>query len=128
MDFWDYCASKGTVLKGRQFVKMIIQSFETDRRLDKIWQMEDLYKLEYPGDEKMGAFRYMWHLIVTCLRGEVTRDELRKVLRKRLGDSKALAMDISHYDRQESVEGSKDFSYEFLLKSMDRALRRLGHN
>ena len=53
----DFCASKGTMLKGRQFVKMIIQSFETDRHLDKIWQMEDLYKLEYPGDEKMERLR-----------------------------------------------------------------------
>ena len=55
----EYCAGKSGMLKGRQYVKMSLSYFETDRHLDKIWQMEDLYKLEYPGDAKMGAFRYM---------------------------------------------------------------------
>ena len=53
-------------------------------------------------------------------------DQLRKLLRKRLGGSKVLAHDIAHYDRQESIGGSPDYTYEYLLDAMDRSLRRTG--
>ena len=118
--------NKGGMLKGRQYTKLILEHFRTDRSLDKAWQMEDLYALEYPGDAKLQQFRFIWHKIVHCLQGEVSTDQLRKLLRRRLENSKALKEDIAHYDRQVGVADSKDHSYEYLLDSMDRYLCRSG--
>ena len=100
--------NKGGMLKGRQYTKLILEHFKTDRSLDKAWHLEDLYILEYPGDAKLQQLRYLWHRIVLCLQGEVSVEQLRKLLRRRLGCSKVLKEDIAHYDRQEGVEGSKD--------------------
>ena len=47
------------MLRGRQWVSMILQHFATDRHLDRIWQVGDLYNLEYPGDAKMADFRFL---------------------------------------------------------------------
>ena len=49
--------NKGGMLKGRQYTKLILEHFRTDRSLDKAWQMEDLYALEYPGDAKLQQLR-----------------------------------------------------------------------
>ena len=114
------------MLKGRQYTKLILEYFKTDRSLDKAWQVEDLFGLEYPGDARLQQFRYLWHKIVLCLQGEVSTDQLRKLLRRRLGNSKVLKEDIAHYDRQEGVEGSKEHTYDYLLDCIDRYLRRTG--
>ena len=118
--------NKGGMLKGRQYTKLILEHFKTDRSLDKAWQVEDLFGLEYPGDARLQQFRYLWHKIVLCLQGEISTDQLRKLLRRRLGNSKVLKEDIAHYDRQEGIEGSKEHTYDYLLDCMDRYLRRTG--
>ena len=38
--------NKGGMLRGRQYVKLILEHFKTDRSLDKAWQIEDLYSME----------------------------------------------------------------------------------
>ena len=40
---------------------LILQHLATDRSIDKMWQMEDLYKMPYPGDKAFAGFRFMWH-------------------------------------------------------------------
>ena len=75
----------------------------------------------------MAAFRIMWHRIVTCLRGEVTMAQLEKLLRTKLGGSKALKEDIAHYDRQEGIDGG-DRNYDYLLRAMDRHLKHVGQH
>ena len=118
--------NKGGMIKGRQYVKLIMEHFKTDRSLDQAWQIEDLFSMEYPGDHRLTQFRYLWYKIVFCLKGEINLEQLRKLLRRRLGHSKVLKEDIAHYDRQEGVEGSKDHTYEYLLDSIDRYLKRVG--
>ena len=51
-------SNRGDMLMGRQWVKLILDHFETDRHLDRIWQIGNLYNLEYPGDAKMAEFRF----------------------------------------------------------------------
>ena len=48
----------------------------------------------------MGAFRFLWRKLVFCLRAEVTKEQLHKILHKKLGKSAALKEDIAHFDRQ----------------------------
>merc|ERR1712127_630614 len=74
--------NKGGMIKGRQYVKLILEHFKTDRSLDQAWQIEDLFALEYPGDHRLTQFRYIWHKIVFCLQGEINIEQLRKLLRR----------------------------------------------
>ena len=53
-------STKGGMLKGWQWVSLILEHFKTDRSIDKMWQVEDIYKMAYPGDSALGAFRFMW--------------------------------------------------------------------
>ena len=76
----------------------------------------------------MGAFRFIWHKIVSCLQGEVTTEQLRKYLRKKLQGSHALKEDLAHFDREEFKAGSEDFMYKYLLESMGRYFRRHGQD
>ena len=92
-----------------------------------MWQLDDLFSLEYPWGPRMSAFRIMWHRIVICLRGEVTMQQLEKFLRHNLAGSKALREDIAHYDRQEGIEGG-DHNYDYQLKAIDRHLKQVGQN
>ena len=73
------------MIKGRQIARLIIEHFKTDRHIDQMWQLDDLFHLEYPGDAKLSFFRIIWHKIVTCLRGEITVEQCRKLLRRKLG-------------------------------------------
>ena len=93
-----------------------------------MWQIEDLYTLEYLGDKMMGAFMFLWHKVVSCLRGEVTKEQLRKILRKELGKSAALKEDIAHYDRQGDRADSDEYNYEYLLNIVGRNRRRVGQD
>ena len=80
--------AQNAIIKGRQIVRLILEHFQTDRHLDSMWQIDDLFHLKYPGDAKMSLFRNVWHRIVSCLAGEVREDFLRKQLRIKLGESK----------------------------------------
>ena len=59
------------MLKGRQNVRLAIEFFATDRHIDQRWQIEDLDNLDYTGDANMGTFRYIFHKLVNCLKGEI---------------------------------------------------------
>ena len=52
---------KSGMLNGRQWVRRILDHFKTDRCIDKMWQIEDHYKVPCPGDAALGAFRFSWH-------------------------------------------------------------------
>ena len=67
--------NKGGMLKDRQYTKLILEHFKTDRSLDKAWQLEDLFGFEYPGDARLQQFRYLWHIVVLCLQGEVSVEQ-----------------------------------------------------
>ena len=62
--------------------------------------------MEYPGDKHLWAFRCMWHKIVSCLAGDITKIMLRKQLRKKLDWSKIMQPDLQHYDREEYKKDS----------------------
>ena len=113
---------------GRQIVRLILDYFTADRNLKQMWQLEDLFSLQYAGDKATGAFRFKWHKIVSCLQCEVTKEQLRKFLRKKLQGSHALKEDLAHFDREEFKAGSTEHTYEYLLECMDRHLRRYGQD
>ena len=48
-------ANNGGMIKGRQVAHLILEHFRTDRHIDQMWQIEDLYHIEYPGDNMMGV-------------------------------------------------------------------------
>ena len=61
-----------------------------------------------------------------CLAGEVSLEQLRKLLRRLLGHSEVLKEDIAHFDREEDKPEPNDHNYLYLLNSLDRYLRRAG--
>ena len=75
----------------------------------------------------MGAFRDMWHKLASCLRGDITKEQLRQVLRMKLQYSKALKEDIAHFNNQEDADPpSEEYTYEYLLRCIDRHIRQTG--
>ena len=51
---------KGTIVKGRQIIHMILSFFKTNHSLDLVYSAEDLAALEWHGDKDMHTFRHMW--------------------------------------------------------------------
>jgi len=48
------------VVKGRQIVAMILESFRSSTHTDLMFTGKHLYELNYPGDSKLNLFRNQW--------------------------------------------------------------------
>ena len=45
------------LIQGREIIARILQSFRSSDRSDSVFTIEQLLRLEYPGDENMSVFR-----------------------------------------------------------------------
>ena len=59
--------SRNTVLRGRQALVLLYESFKTNTHMALIYSVTDLAKLQYPGDQHMHEFRSKWGLITGSL-------------------------------------------------------------
>ena len=74
------------LLKGRQIIAMMYESFRTRDRLDMIVSLDYLIKLQYQGDQKMNVFKQTWLEIIDRMRPEDVPSEtaLRGTLYSRI--------------------------------------------
>ena len=120
-----YIRDESKLIKGRQIIAMVYESFRTRDRLDMIVTLEYLIKLQYQGDQHMSVFKQTWLECVDRMRPEdVPSDNaLRDTLHAKIKDSPALkwellvSYDMLNYD-------DPRHSYQHLLHLMDRCIQR----
>ena len=85
----DYVRSyEGKIIKGRQIIAMMYDSFRTRDRLDMIVSLDYLVKLQFQGDSKLHQFKQTWLEIINRVRPEDVPSEkaLRDLLHNKIKD------------------------------------------
>ena len=74
--------STPTLLKGRQLLAMVIDSFRSASNTDLVFTIKHLYDLPYPGDNEIVLFKSQWNEVLEQMRpGDVPNDiALRDIL------------------------------------------------
>ena len=87
-----YVREDSKLIKGRQIIAMMYESFRTRDRLDMIVTLEYLIKLQYQGDQHMSVFKQTWLECIDRMRAEdVPSDNaLRDTLHAKIKESPAL--------------------------------------
>ena len=122
----DYVRSfEGKIIKGRQIIAMMYESFRTRDRLDMIVSLDYLVKLQYQGDNKLHQFKQTWLEILNRMREEDIPCEkaLRDCLYNKIKDSPAMKMELGlHYEHLTYDDPKR--SYGNLLSIIDRTIMR----
>ena len=108
------------LIKGREIIAIILQSFRPSDRSDMTFTIEHLIRLEYPGDKNMSVFRNNWYDISLNLRKEDTPREstLRDILYHKSKGSRKLEFGLNTYARLPDAHPEK--TYRFLLGLIER--------
>ena len=87
------------LIKGREIIAIILQSFRSSDRSDMTFTIEHLIRLEYPGDKNMSVFRNNWYDILLNLRKEDTPREitLRDILYHKVKGSRKVSIPMRGY-------------------------------
>jgi len=56
------------VVKGRQVLAMIVDSFRSASNTDLVFTMKHLYDLPFPGDNDLVMFKSQWNEVLECMR------------------------------------------------------------
>ena len=113
------------VLKGRQIIAMMMESFRARDRLDMVYTIDYLTKLQYPGDNKIAAFKATWLEIISRIRPEdvPSTNALRDILYQKISGSSEMNMELKLYYDIKSYD-DPERSHDMLLRIMDRAVQR----
>ena len=89
------------LIKGREIIAIILQSFRSSDRSDVTFTIEHLIRLEQFGDKNMSVFRNKWYDILLNLRKEDTPREitLRDILYHKIKGSRKLEFGLNTYAR-----------------------------
>ena len=98
----DYVRSyEGKIIKGRQIIATMYESFRTRDRLDMSVSLDYLVKLQYQGHNKLHQFKQTWLEILNRMRQEDIPSEkaLRDCLYNKIKDSPAMKWELGlHYE------------------------------
>ena len=111
------------LIKGREIIAIILQSFRSSDRSDMTFTIEHLMRLEYPGDKNMSVLRNKWYDILLNLRKEDTPRENtpRDILNHKIKGSRKLEFGLNTYARLPDAHPEK--TYRFLFGLIERQLR-----
>ena len=121
----DVRSFEGKIIKGKQIIAMMYESFRARDRLDMIVSLDYLVKLQYQGDNKLHQFKQTWLEILTRMREEDIPSEkaLRDCLYNKIKDSPAMKMELAlHYEHLTHDDPKR--SYANLLSIIDRTIMR----
>ena len=107
-----------TILKGRQIAWMMMDFNKTNKNLTTVYSITDLYRIQWKGDNNISRFRFAWRNTVANLPYKLDDLAMRDLLYNCMKQSKVLAPDLAHYDRQ--TEDHQDRSYQYLLDCIER--------
>ena len=111
----------GTMLMGRQIAWKLYMYYQTNPICDFTYGVTDLTNLPWQGDNQVANFLGCWRLIIRKMRTQLTDDELGEILYNKIKNSKDMANDLAHYERQEL--NHPDRSYAYLTRCMERRLQ-----
>ncbi|CAE7220807.1 unnamed protein product, partial [Symbiodinium microadriaticum] len=118
-----YIRENNILIKGRQIIAMMYESFRTRDRLDMdmVVTLEYLIKLQYQGDQSMSVFKQTWLECVDRMRPEdVPPDNaLRDTLHSKIKESPALKMELLVYYDMLQYDDPKR-TYQTLLSDCNR--------
>lgn len=86
------------IIRGRQIVAMILDSFRSSAHTDLTFTGKHLYEMAYPGDSKLDLFKNQWIHILSAMRED---DQprglaLRDILFDKIKGSTSMAFDIRY--------------------------------
>lgn len=118
--------STPTLLKGRQLLAMVIDSFRSASNTDLVFTTKHLYDLPYPGDSDLVMFISQWTEVLECMRpGDVPNDvALRDILYDKVKGSKLMAFDLQYYEGKEDSHYEKTYQYLQNMSSKHIRLKR----
>ena len=122
----DYVRSyDGKIIKGRQNIAMMYESFRTRDRLDMIVSLDYLVKLQFQGDNKLHQFKQTWLEILNRMRPEDVPSEkaLRDLLHSKIKDSPGMKFELGLHYENLSYDDPKR-SYKHLMNIIDRTIVR----
>lgn len=110
------------IVRGRQIVAMILNSFRSATHTDLAFTGKHLYELQYPGDNKLSLFKSQWlHILFAMREDDKPRGmALRDILFDKIKVSNSMAFDIRYYKRL--PEGNSEKTYDYLLEMMNRTI------
>ena len=113
------------IIKGRQIIAMMYESFRTRDRLDMIVSLDYLVKLQFQGDNKLHQFKQTWLEILNRMRPEDVPSEmaLRDLLHSKINDSPGMKFELGlHYENLTYDDPKR--SYKHLMNIIDRTIMR----
>ncbi len=112
-----------SIMKGRQLLAMIVDSFRSASNTDLVYTIKHLYDLPYPGDGDLVTFKSQWNEVLECMRpGDVPNNiALRDILYDKIKNSELMAFDIHYYDSKQ--ESHEDKTYQYLIGMMSKHIR-----
>ena len=115
--------STPTLLKGRQLLAMVIDSFRSASNTDLVFTVKHLYDLPYPGDSEIVMFKSQWNEVLECMRpGDVPNDiALRDILYDKVKGSKLMAFDLQYYEGKE--DDHKEKTYKYLMNMISKHIK-----
>ena len=118
-----------TVIKGRQIIAMMMESFRTRDRIDVIYTIDHFTKIQYPGDNKLATFKATWLEVIGRLRPEdvPSKNALRDLLYLKIKGSNLMKLELQLLYEIHAYDDTER-SYEKLLQIMDRAIARQREN
>ena len=122
----DYVRSyEGKIIKGRQIIAMMYESFRTRDRLDMIVSLHYLVKLQFQGDNKLHQFKQTWLEIINRMRPEDVPSEkaLRDLLHNKTKDSPGMKFELGLHYENLSYDDPKR-SYKNLMNIIHRTIMR----
>ena len=111
------------ILKGRQLLAMIVDSFRSASNTDLVFTIKHLYDLPYPGDNDIVVFKSQWNEVLECMRpADVPNDiALRDILYDKIKGSKLMAFDLHYYEGKEETHSEK--TYKYLMDTISKHIR-----
>ena len=112
-----------SIMKGRQLLAMIVDSFRSASNTDLVYTIRHLYDLPYPGDAELVTFKAQWNEVLECMRpGDVPNDvALRDILYDKVRGSKLMMFDIHYYDSKQ--EPHPDKTYKYLIDTINKHIK-----
>ena len=110
------------IVRGRQIVAMILDSFRSATHTDLAFTGKHLYELTYPGDNKLSLFKSQWVHILSAMREDDKPRglALRDILFDKIKGSTSMAFDIRDYKK--NPEGHPEKTYEYLMEMINRTI------
>ena len=117
---------QGVIVKGRELVALVMQSFRTSDRTDLVYHIERLFNLDFPGDKNLVMFRNKWYDLLLKMRSEdrPSKLALRDILYRKIKGSKKMEFGLNAYHRLPDKHPQK--TYEFLYRNPFLRIMRQG--